>query len=210
MVKTARRLYNACVSRLTFASLLAVLVVSPAVLRASGGSAATTEETPSEGTTSGQESEAKGIIPPNADVAGSTEVITPISTFPQKSPYEQGRDELVRALALWNSGNAEAASDLALEAYDDLSALRRVHGVKRSKLRAQTRSAAELYVEASIKTIQNFVDRAGKTEEAVDEGRERLEDLRDVAREYKKLKLMLDKAIDQVGGSPAPSAPPPK
>jgi hypothetical protein len=149
-------------------------------------------------TTSAQESEAKGIIPDNADTLVSTQPITPISTFPEKAPYDEATAELLKALELWNSGHAEAASDTALEAYDDLISLHRVPGVKRAKIRAQIRQAAGVYVEGGIAYIKNYVKQQGGTPDALAEGKSRLEDLRDVAKNYLDLNRMLQTAIDQL------------
>jgi DNA repair ATPase RecN len=151
---------------------------------------------------SAEESEATDVIPPNAEILASSQPVTPISTLQHKSPHEEARDELIQALALWNNDHAEAASDMALEAYDDLSQLRRVPNMKRSQIRAEIRQAAELYIEASIKTIDNFVAKTGHSPEALQEAKERLEDLRDVARDYKKLTLMLNNAIEQLTTAP--------
>ncbi|OGR92270.1 MAG: hypothetical protein A2992_06575 [Elusimicrobia bacterium RIFCSPLOWO2_01_FULL_59_12] len=154
-------------------------------------------------TTSTQESEAKGIIPPRSIILKSTEPLTPTSLFPIKKPYDQAREELIQALDLWNAGHAEAASDKALEAYDDLLMLRRVPGVKRSTLRAQAHQAAAVYVEAGIAYIRGYVKKLGETSEAVEEGIARLGDLRDVARNYPELNRMLNNAINQLSGSPS-------
>ena len=158
-------------------------------------------------TTSSQESEAKGIIPDNVDTLVSTQPITPVTNLPEKLPYVQATDELIKALELWNGGHAEAASDTALEAYDDLIELHRVPGIKRSKMRAQIHQAASLYVEAGIAYIQNFVKQSGGTSNALDEGRARLEDLNDVARNYPELNRMLQNAIDHLGTPVAQKAP---
>ena len=146
-----------------------------------------------------QESEAKGIIPDQADVLSSTQPVTPISEFTEKSPYEQARSELIRALDLLNSDHFEAASDTALEAYEDFSEIRRVPGVKRSQIRALTHQAASVYVEASIAYVKNYLRRAGRAPDALEEARSRLEDLRDVARNYRELNKMLNAAIESLG-----------
>jgi hypothetical protein len=166
-------------------------------------SSITVEPQETDQTTSSQESEAKGIIPDNVDVLTSTQPITPVSNLPEKAPYVQATDELIKALDLWNTGHAEAASDTALEAYDDLIELHRVPGVKRTKMRAQIHQAASVYVEAGIAYIKNFVKQSGNTPDALDEGRDRLEDLRDVARNYPELNRMLQNAIDHLA-SPTP------
>ncbi len=164
----------------------------------------TTLEAPGETdqTTSSQESEAKGIIPPAADTLSSTGPITPTSIFPEKKPYDQAREELIRAMNLLNKGHFEAASDTALEAYDDLMELHRVPGVKRSVIRGQMRQAADVYVEAGIAYIKNYVRRAGGSPEVLEEGRARLEDLRDVAKNYTELNKKLNSAINQLSATP--------
>jgi hypothetical protein len=152
-------------------------------------------------TTSSQESESKGIIPPGLNYA-STQTITPTSTFTEKTPYEQAKDELIKANDLWAAGHFEAASDTALGAYDDLLLVRRVPGVKRSKIREEARQAAKVYVLAGITYIQQFVKRLGGGPTAVEEGRARLGDLRDVAQNYPELNKELNKAIEQLSATP--------
>ena len=178
--------------------ILAGLIALAPALWAVQESTSTVEPLETDQTTSSQESEAKGIIPPNADTLLSTQPITPISTFPEKTPYEEAKDELIKALELWNAGHAEAASDTALQAYDDLIEMHRIPGVKRSKIRAQIHQAAEVYVRAGITYVQNYVKQAGSNKDALDEGRARLEDLRDVARNYHELDKMLQMAIDDL------------
>jgi hypothetical protein len=156
-------------------------------------------------TTSTQESEAKEDIIPKASggLHGTPAVpLTPTSVFEQKKPYEQAQEELLKALEYWNAGHAEAASDKALEAYDDFRELRRVPGVKRSKIRAQAHQAAAIYVEAGIKYIKEFVRRTGGNHASIEEGRARMEDLREVARPYPELNRMLNNAISQLSGGP--------
>ena len=149
-------------------------------------------------TTSSQESESKDIIPPAAEILQSTTPITPVSAFPEKKPYDQAMDELARAKELWAKGHPEAASDSALEAYDDLIDLRRVPGVKRSVIRAQIHQAADIYVRGGIAYVQGYVRRGGSRPEVVEEGKARLGDLRDVARNYPELNKMLNNAIEQL------------
>jgi len=150
-------------------------------------------------TTLSDESETKGIIPVDAaDTLFSSRPVTPTSVFPQKKPYDQARDELIRAMDLWSKGRAEAASDTALEAYDDLIEIRRVPGVKRQVIREQTHQAAKVYVEAGIAYINTYVERMGSSPEAVAEGQARMEDLRDVARNYPELNKMLNSAIQKL------------
>jgi hypothetical protein len=160
----------------------------------------TTLETPElPQTTLSDETETKGIIPVDAaDTLLSSRPVTPTSIFPQKKPYDQARDELIRAMDLWAKGRAEAASDTALEAYDDFIDIRRVPGVKRSVIREQAHQAAKVYVEAGIAYIKGYTERMGSTPEAVAEGRARMEDLRDVARNYPELNRMLNSAIQKL------------
>jgi hypothetical protein len=189
--------------------LLAALLVLPlGTARAVPGSTDTVHESsgaldrPNLDTTSAQESESKGIIPLNAEVLVSSQPITPTSTFPEKTPYEQAKDELLRALELWNAGHAEAASDTALEAYDDFLEVRRVPKVKRSEIRANAHQAASLYVEAGIAYIRQFAARGKYSPEVVAEARGRLEDLRDVAMNYPELNRMLNSAIQTIDSPP--------
>ena len=169
--------------------------VSSSTVQGSTPSAEVPEPDP---TTSTQESEAKDIIPPAAETLTSTQPITPTSIFPEKKPYDQAKDELARAQELWVKGHPEAASDTALEAYDDFLELRRVPGVKRTVIRGQVRQAAGIYVEAGITYIKNWVKRAGGSPMIMEEGRARMEDLRDVARNYSDLNKMLNNAIEQL------------
>jgi hypothetical protein len=152
-------------------------------------------EAPEDQTTSAQESESKGVIPPNADILFSTSPITPVSPFPEKKPYDQALDELARAQVLFKDGHMEAASDTALEAYDDLIELRRVPGVKRSVIRGQAHQAADVYVRAGIAYIQNWVKRAGGSGAVREEGKGRLEDLRDVSKNYPELDKLVNNAL---------------
>src|SRR5262245_58644380 len=87
--------------------------------------------------------EAKDIIP-REGITVSTQPTTPIATLPSKNPYDQGLAELALAQDLWKRGKAEAASDVALQAYDDLMSLRlgRRNKKKRQKLRTERRQAA--------------------------------------------------------------------
>jgi hypothetical protein len=165
----------------------------------------TIEAPETEQTTSSQESEAKGIIPFDADTLISTQPITPTSVFTEKSPFEQAKDELARAQQLWGAGHSEAASDTALEAYDDLIEMHRVPGLKRAKFRALIYQAATIYVDAGITYIKNFVRKTGGSQDGIEEGRARLEDLRDVARNYNDLNKKLNTAIEQLSSPPVSS-----
>jgi hypothetical protein len=197
-----------------FGVLLASLLCAGAVHAAPADvqeSTVTLEIPETDQTTSTQESEAKeeGIIPKGSGGLHGTPAVplTPTSVFEQKKPYEQAQEELLKALEYWNAGHAEAASDKALEAYDDFIELRRVPGVKRSKIRAQAHQAATIYVEAGIKYIKEFVRRTGSNQAGIEEGRARMEDLRDVARGYPELNKMLNNAINDLSSPPVETTP---
>jgi hypothetical protein len=193
-------LYNTGVNR--FYALVLILAL-PVVARAEVQPPAVQESTSTiepeqDPTTSTQESESKDVIPRAAEVLSSTMPITPVSAFPEKKPYDQALEELARAKELWAKGHPEAASDSALEAYDDLIDIRRVPGVKRSVIRAQIHEAADIYVRGGIAYVQGYVRRGGSRSEVREEGRARLEDLRDVARNYPELNKLLNNAIEQL------------
>jgi hypothetical protein len=191
-----------------FLLLLGGLIGMPDVARAEVQESSSTLESPeTEQTTSAQESEAKDVIPPNVDMITSTQPITPVSVIPEKKPYDQALDELAKANSLWGKGHMEAASDTALEAYDDFIELHRIPGLKRSKRRALIRQAATIYINAGIAYIKSFVRKAGATPEAITEGQERLGDLRDVARDYIDLNKKLNSTIEKL---PALAASPAK
>ncbi len=160
-------------------------------------------------TFSDQEWEAKGIIP-QGGLTVSTQPITPITVLPEKNPYEQGLEELTIAQDLWKKGKAEAASDVALQAYDDLMTIRlqRRNKKKRQKLRTERRQAATVYVDSSIAYIEEFVKKGGDTVRSKAEGRARLGDLRDVSQNYpeltKKLNLALETYSIQTSSSTIP------
>jgi hypothetical protein len=149
-------------------------------------------------TTSAEEWEAKGIIPAGG-IVKSTQPITPVTVLPQKKPYDAALEELAMARDLWEKGQAEAASDVALEAYDDLLAVSMPRKLKkqRRELLANRHEAATLYIESSLAYIQDFVNRAGRTPAVMEEGRSRLRDLRDVAVNYWELTTQLNKTIKQ-------------
>ncbi|MFA5975495.1 MAG: hypothetical protein WC859_04940 [Elusimicrobiota bacterium] len=148
-----------------------------------------------------EEGEEKGIIPRNAALYRSTQPVTPVTNFPEKPAYDLAREELARAQALSDKGEFEASSDTALEAYDDLMTIRRRTKSARKKLRAERHQAATIYVQAGILFINGYVRKEGSTAKAMEEGRSRFEDLRDVACNYPELNRALNKAIDQF---PAP------
>ncbi len=139
------------------------------------------------------ESEAAGIIP-DGGVNRSTQTLTPITMVPEQNPYDQALGELTQARDLLAKGKVEAASDLALQAYDDLMAVYapRRQKEKRKKLHADRHSAATLYLTSSLAYIEGFVARTGNAKE----GRARLGDLRDVAINYPELNKKLTREIE--------------
>jgi len=149
------------------------------------------------------EGEAKGVIPPGTVMAVSTQTVTPVTIFPEKKPYDESQDELAKAQDLFKKGEMEAASDTALEAYDDLMAVH-LPRRKRSKLRTQRYQAATIYVQAGIAFIKDFVKRTGNSTQAAEEAKSRLEDLRDVARDYDDLRGALNKAIEELSTAKHP------
>lgn len=161
-------------------------------------------EPETEQSTEEDEGEEKDIIPRSAAPHPSTQPVTPITPFPEKPPYDLAREELSRAETLWRKGEAEAASDTALEAYDDLMEIRRRRKKERRKLFAERARAATVYVNAGIRFIQDFVERQGRTPAAIEEGGSRLEDLRDVARNYPALNRNLNKALAQLSAPKKP------
>ncbi len=148
-------------------------------------------------TTSAMESEAHGIIPEGV-VAVSTPPLTPISVVLEKKPYEQALEELALAQELWKKGKAEAASDVALQAYDDLMGIHvpKKKTQQRQKLRLERRQAATLYIDASVAYIQEYINMKGSTPAAIKEGRARLGDLWDVAVNYPELQKKLRRTLD--------------
>jgi hypothetical protein len=147
-------------------------------------------------------SEEMDIIPKSAGVTVSTEAITPISEFPERNAYDQGLAEYEQAVALSKGGDHEAASDLALQAYYDLCLVRiRRPKKKRAKLHAQRYQAALIYLQASVAYIKDFVKEEGKTRTAIEEGKARLGDLKDVAHDYPDLLRWWNHLIDSYPGS---------
>jgi hypothetical protein len=185
---------------LGFALMLLAGAGSPANASGDTDGSAESQEPGEPNTTT--EGEAKGIIPKGTAIAVSTQPITPISIFPEKQAIEQGKEELEQATALWRRGEAEAASDMALQAFDDLMDVKTPRGKKRSKernqIRALRRQAAGIYLESGLAFIKSYVDKAGRTSAAVEEGRSRMEDFRDVAREYEELNRLLNREIEKL------------
>jgi hypothetical protein len=157
-------------------------------------------------TTSDQESEAKGIIP-EGGIAVSTQPITPIALLPDRNLYDQALEELTVAQDLMTKGKAEAASDVSLQAYDDLVSvsLRHRDKKKRKKLREDRQQAATIYITESILYIESYVERNGGGYRAVEEGRARLGDLRDVTINYPELNKRVSKELERY--SVVPSSP---
>ncbi len=151
-----------------------------------------------EDTTSALESEEHGIIPEGSYI--STVTITPISMLPEKKAHEQGLEQLAIAQDLWKNGKSEAASDVALQAYDELMGvyLPRKKSKKSQKLRLERRQAATVYVEASIAYIQESAKKQGNTPEARKEGRSRLGDVWEVSRNYPELTKKLNAALNDL------------
>jgi hypothetical protein len=156
---------------------------------------------PRQETTSDQEWEAKGVIP-QGGLTVSTQPITPITILPDRDAYDQGLQELATAQDLWKKGKAEAASDVALQAYDDLTALHlpRRNKKKRQKLRTERRQAATVYIDSSIAYIEEYVKKAGNSRHALEEGRARFGDLRDVSQNYPELTKKVTQALEDYSG----------
>jgi hypothetical protein len=159
--------------------------------------------------TSEQEWEAKGIIP-DGGLTVSTQPITPIMNIAERQPHDQALGELTMAQDLWKKGKAEAASDVALQAYDDLMSfhLARHNRKKRQQLRLERRQAATVYVDSSLAYIEDYVKRNGNTATVREEGRARLGDLHEVAQNYPELTTKLYKA--RASYDVEPSSPTPK
>ncbi len=158
-------------------------------------------------TTSDEEWESKGVIP-HGGLTISTQPITPITLLPDHNSYDQALEELAMAQDLFKKGNMEAASDIALQSYDDLMSVHmgRRNKKKRQKLRQDRHQAATVYAESSIAYIQEYVKKRGSSQKAIEEGRARLGDLRDVTQNYPELTKKLSKALEAY--SPPPSQPP--
>jgi hypothetical protein len=179
---------------------LILLLFVPGFLRAETEISAPETESERQETTSDQEWEAKDIIP-NGGLTVSTQPITPITVLPDRKPYDQALVELALAQDLWKNGKAEATSDVALEAYDDLTSmhLARRNKKQRQKLRLERRQAATVYIDSSIAYIQEYVKKGGSGPHAIEEGRARLGDLRDVAQNYPELTKKLNAVTASFG-----------
>jgi len=184
--------------------LIALLLLTTARAWADVEPAPTESSERGDETTSDQEWEAKGIIP-HGGLTLSTQPITPITVLPDRNPYDQGLEELAQAQDLFKKENMEASSDVALQAYDDLMGVRmgRRNKKKRQKLRTERHQAATVYTDSSIAYIQDYVKRNGGTPHAIEEGRARLGDLRDVTQNYPELTRKLTKALEEYSVQPS-------
>jgi len=144
------------------------------------------------------ESEAKGIIP-EGGLTASTQPITPIAALPDHNPYDQGLQELAIAQGLVQKGRMEAASDVSLQAYDDLRAsyIPRRNKKKRKKLIMDRHQAATVYISSSLAYIEEYVKGAGNGAHAMEEGRQRTADLRDVSVNYPELNAKVTRALER-------------
>jgi len=139
-------------------------------------------------------------LPYSADEGDAKDpVITPVSAFPPKKPYERARETLQKAIETWKKRDAKLASEIALEAYDDLLDIRVSPKQKqaRQKLLSERRQAAGVYIDSSIAYIQEYVKKKGNTPMAKTEGLSRLGDLRTVSRGYPELNARVTKARQQ-------------
>jgi hypothetical protein len=157
------------------------------------------------------ESEAKGIIP-EGGLTVSTQPITPIATLPEHNPYDQALQELAIAQGLLQKGRMEAASDVSLQAYDDLRAVyvprRNKNKKKRKKLRADRHQAATVYITSSLAYIEDYVKEAGGGARAIEEGRARAADLRDVSANYPELNVKVTQALERFTVAPSTTVVP--
>jgi len=144
------------------------------------------------------DSEDEGIIP-EGGLTVSTQPITPIEPLQEGDPYDKSLKELAIAQDLLQKGRMEAASDVSLQAYDDLMSLYVPRHVKkkRKKLLADRHQAATVYITSSLAYIDNFVKQAGGGPHAMDEGRARLSDLRDVSINYPELSKKVTAAVER-------------
>ena len=144
------------------------------------------------------DSEAGGIIP-QGGLTVSTQPITPIEPLQEGDPYEKAIGELTMAQGLLEKGRMEAASDVALQAYDDLVSIYAppTKNKKRRQLQADRHQAATVYIASSLAYIDEFVKRAGGGPHAMEEGRARLGDLRDVSMNYSELGKKVTEAVQR-------------
>jgi hypothetical protein len=181
--------------------LIAILLLGFQIgARASEDSSSNTDNADNEQSKIAEEGEDKGIIPKSADITVSSQTVTPVTAFPEKKLYDQAVEEFAIAQALWTKGDYEAASDTALEAYDDFCDVH-MPRKKRKKLYLQRHQAAKVYIDSSIVFIKEYVEKSKKTAENLEEGHSRLEDLHDVAQNYPELNKQLLSAEDQISAT---------
>jgi len=155
------------------------------------------------------DTEAEGIIP-EGGLTVSTQPITPIEPLQVGDPYDKSLRELALAQGLLQKGRMEAASDVSLQAYDDLMAVyvpRRIKK-KRKKLLADRHQAATTYITSSLAYIEEFVKRADGGPKATEEGQARVADLRDVSTNYPELNRKVSAALERYTVTPStPTVP---
>ena len=154
-----------------------------------------------------QEWESKGVIP-QGGLSVSTQPLTPITVIPDRSPYDQGLEELAMAQDLVKKGNMEAASDIALQSYDELSAVHmprrnNANKKKRQKLRDDRHLAATVYIDSKRRLYSRVREEKRGTKRAEEEGRERLGDLRDVSQNYPELNKKVSSALEAYAVEPS-------
>ena len=189
-------------------ALIVLVLCVPILVRAEPEISAPEGENERQETTSDQEWEAKDIIP-DGGLTVSTQPITPISVLPEKNSHDQALGGLATAQELWKNGKAQAASDVALQAYDDLVGvhLGRRNKKQRQKVRQERHAAATVYVDSSIAYITEYVKKAGGGPRATEEGRARLGDLRDVSQNYPELTKKLNQALERYTVTPSTPTP---
>jgi len=71
------------------------------------------------------------------------------------------------------------------------------------KLRTERRQTGTVYIDSSIAYIEDYVKKRGGTRHAIEEGRARLGDLRDVAQNYPELTKKLTQALEPYSVQPS-------
>jgi hypothetical protein len=148
------------------------------------------------------DSEAEGIIP-EGGLTVSTQPITPIEPLSEGDHYIKAFQELTLAEGLLEKGRMEAASDVSLQAYDDLMSIyipRR--NKKRKKLLADRHEAATTYITASLAYLEEYVNRGGWRSKVTQEAKARVGDLRDVSANYPELNKKVSAAMDRYTATP--------
>jgi len=189
--------------RLLIAALLFFLVETPAPASEPAPDNAAGDRSATE-----QESEAGDIIP-EGGLTLSTQPITPVAALPARNPYDQGLEELALAQGLLAKGRMEAASDVSLQAYDDLMGahVSRRKKKPRKKLLADRHQAATVYIQSSLAYIREYAQKAGGGPAAIEEAHARVWDLRDVSANYPELTKKVNQALQQYAPpTPAPAA----